>query len=365
MRPQRVGTASRARGLGRGSTATSQERSTSARVNQDRTNGPMNKRPTSGRPASASASKSSSKQRSSSSQTSVASGSSRVSSLLSQNPPPDKRPSSARSYTAPGREKKLTSKTSSSEIPPTRSSRQRDTLPIKTSDAKKNFSLARQAPNGRPSSAASFPGSKKNHSVSKPPISTTNSKNSSSKSFPRDKGLSVEGARVQTKRAPTKSKVQSLRNSGQCREKVARESVADLASCNSNEILASTDSSSRNEFFQDTTTGLCSAANASIETIQDTVSELKEKSHSNENNAIKERAMDEDGDNRNTSHSHCIASTQATSACAEEPSAVLVSAENPEDNSLSLNDAAEGRCSDSQCPDAPSKIQFNDSLGLD
>lgn len=370
---QRLGTDYRARGLGRGSAATeapfargsNQQRPTSARGYQRRATGlaPINKRPCSGRPGSAqnstmsgrgktsSAPKVAPEKRPPSSQTSAATGSSRMSSSFLRNSW-DKPPSSAK---VSGRAKILSSKTSSNA----NSAQRADKTPSVTeSNLKKGTLTSRETSNSRPSSTAGSSALKKRQIASGYSLPTGSTNMSFSKSSSKEKALSAGGSRVQTKQAPTRTKVQSF----QCRKEVTRESRTALASCNSNESVVSKeneDSNSRKVLSEDETTtqGSKNAADQGFAT------QGEEKNLSNENSSSSSRAVDE----AFTGVPQSSGGTQATSACAEDI-AVSVSAENSERNSLTLNEGPNTPRPDlrrNDYSDTPNDDLFDDSLELD
>ena len=272
----------------------------------------------------------------------------------------DKRPSSA---TVPARSKMLSSKPSSNDLPPARTSRQRaGNAPLLAASRTKNSSLLAQgASKGRPSSAASYSAPEKSQAASRPPLTTGRSTNNSfSKSFSREKALSAEGSPVETKKAPVRSKVQSLPNSRQARGQGTRESSAAVASCNSSESLVSTEFRDPSS-SEDAAKHLCSTTQASKETNLDFDSDLKEKNTSSENNGSSTRVADETCGSESSSLSQRPDGAQATSAGAENTAASM-SAQNSQDNSLSLDEGPNSHCSDLQCNDSPDDLQFNDSL---
>lgn len=369
---QRLGTDYRARGLGRGSAATeapfargsNQQRPTSARGYQRRATGlaPINKRPCSGRPGSAqnstmsgrgktsSAPKVAPEKRPPSSQTSAATGSSRMSSSFLRNSW-DKPPSSAK---VSGRAKILSSKTSSNA----NSAQRADKTPSVTeSNLKKGTLTSRETSNSRPSSTAGSSALKKRQIASGYSLPTGSTNMSFSKSSSREKALSAGGSRVQTKQAPTRTKVQSF----QCRKEVTRESRKALASCNSNESVVSKeneDSNSRKVLSEDETT-----TQGSKNADQGSATQGEEKNLSNENSSSSSRAVDE----AFTGVPQSSGGTQATSACAEDI-AVSVSAENSERNSLTLNEGPNTPRPDlrrNDYSDTPNDDLFDDSLELD
>ena len=372
--------------MGRGSAAnegqlhrsSNQERPSSARGYQNRTAGrvaPMNKRPSSIRPSSAQNSASSyrgptsstssrtskdasEKKQPSSSLSSVSSGSSRMYSSLSRNSS-GKRPSSA---SVSGRGKSLPPKSSLNDIPPDRNSRQRaDKAPqFNASNAKNSSLLAREASNRRPLSAASSSTPKKSQAASKPAVPSANVDSKSSRSS-GEKAFSVEGSRIQKKKAPTRTNVQSLPNSRQSRQQVASETRESLASCNSSELSASTElknSSSRNELLQDATKGLCPTTQANKETEQGSASDVDGKSQGCSIGAVDQAYESENPD----SISIRLGGTQATCAGAESTAATM-STEDSEDNSLTIQIRTVEHCSDLQCNNSLNDL--NDSLELD
>ena len=382
--------------MGRGSAATdgqlnrssNQERPSSARGHQNRTGrvAPMNKRPSSIRPSSAQNSATSyrgptsstssrtskgasEKKQPSSSLSSVSSGSSRMCSSLSRNSS-GKRPSSA---SVSGRGKSLPSKSSLNDIPPYGTSRQRTdkAAQFHSSNAKNSSLLARETSSRRPLSAASSSGSKKSQAASKLALSSANIDSKSSRSS-GEKAFSVEGSRVQKKKAPTRTNVQSLPNSRLCRQQVASETRESLASFNSSELSASTElknSSSRSELLQDATKGLCSTTEANTETEQGSASNLDEKSHGCSIGAMDQAYESEGPDSisirlgdtqaaiagaETTTATIRLGGTQATSAGAESTAATVGT-----DNSLTLHTSAVAHCSDLQ------SNNYDDSLELD
>ena len=371
---QRVGTESRARGLGRGNAASGghlnrssqQERPSSARSYPGRTgSAPTNKRPTSGRPSSAhsgvmtgrgkmsSASKGvASEKRPLPTRASVVPGSSRLSSSFSRDL--DKM-SFAQSSSASGRGKMLSSKPSLN-APSAQSTSQntRNNHPA-ASDNKRSTFVARENTTGRPSSAPSTSGARiKAPLASRPPLPTDNGNSNLSNRFSREKPLFVEGSRVQSKKAPTGSKAVPVPNSRQCRTK---ESKAAMASCKPNKASQSTDSkgkSVRKEVLKNTT----KEEDASTGPKDESVSILREENQSSENDSSRAIVTDETLDSENDNNFQ--GGAQANSPCGEDAT-VSTSTENTQDASLLLSEAVDEDCSKSQCDDS----KIDDSLELD
>ena len=385
---QRVGTRARAGGVGRGLSASTEEqlhrssnqkRPSSARGYQNWTGrvAPTNKTPSSIRPSSAQSSATSGRGRSSSSSSRTSkdasekkqpssslssaapSGSSRMYSSLSRISS-GKRPSSAASVS--GRGKSLPSKSSLNDTPPDLNFRQRtDKTPrFNSSNAKKSSLVTQETLNRRPLSALSSFGPKKSQAASKPALPSANVDSKSSMTS-REKAFSVEGSRVQKKKAATRTNVQSLPSSRQCPQQVPSETRESLTSCNSSELSASTEfknSSSRNENLQEATKGLCPTTQANRETEQGSASDVDEKKHGCSVGAA-DQACKSEGP---AGISITLVGTRSTSA-GMESTAATVSAGDSEDNSLTLHTRAAAHCSDLQSN--YSLNDQNDSLELD
>ena len=248
----------------------------------------------------------------SSTRATVAFGSSIKSTSYSQNPMTDKRPLSGRNSTASGRGKTLSSSTSLNQKLSSRSSDQKDSLPARTSNAKNSSSLQRKDPNGRPSSAANFSGTRKEHKVSKHAMSTAGSNRSFLKFSSKEKRLSVEGACVKMKKASRNAQDQSMSNSRHCLGE-----VNELASSDSSESLLE----KRLEERSSTTR----------EVAEQGTPKLSETSHSFEQNANELQTMHENcsHENSSTSPSEWSSDTRANRSLTEESFAESVSKEKP------------------------------------
>ena len=323
--------------MGRGSSATNPPRPSTAKVGNYATGGLSltNKRPSSARAASShggktsdlgkmsSASSGVSQKRPSSTRATVAFGSSIKSTSFSQNPMTDKRPLSGRNSTASGRGKTLSSSASLNQKLSSRSSDQKDSLPARTSNAKNSSSLQRKDPNGRPSSAANFSGTRKEHKVSKHAMSTAGSNRSFLKFSSTEKRLSVEEACVKMKKASRNVQDQSLSNSRHCLGE-----VNELASSDSSESLQLTDfqvSSSVEKLLEEGSSKTLEVAE------QGSVPKLSETSHSCEQNANELQTMHENcsHENSSTSPSEWSSDTRANRSLTEESFAESVSKEKP------------------------------------
>ena len=347
--------------MGRGSSATNPPRPSTAKVGNCATGGLSltNKRPSSARAASShggktsdlgkmsSASSGVSQKRPSSTRATVAFGSSIKSTSFSQNPVTVKRPLSGRNSTASGRGKTLSSSTSLNQKLSSRSSDQKDSLPTRTSSAKNSSSLQRKDPNGRPSSAANFSGTRKEQKVSKHAMSTAGSNRSFLKCSSKEKRLSVEGTCVKMKKASRNVQDQSLSNSRHCLGE-----VNELASSDSSESLLEKLLEERSSTTQ--------------EVAEDgSVPKLSETSHSCEQNASELQTMHENCSHKNSSisPSEWSSDTRANRSLTEESFAESVSKENPEENLSPLNDGTDGLSSNSLCTDdSPGEAKFSDSL---
>lgn len=294
----------------------------------------------------------------SSTRTTVAFGSSIKATSFSQNPMTDRRPPSGRNSTASGRGKTLSSSTSLNQKLSLRSSDQ-DSIPTRTSSAKNSSSLQRKAPNGRPSSAASFSGTIKEQKVSTSAMSTAGSNRSFLKRSSREKRLSVEGACVKMKKDSRNVQDQSLSNARHCLG-----DVIELASSDSSGLLQLTDSqvsSSVEKLLQERSSTTQKMAE------EDSVSKLSEISHSCEQNPNEPLAMQKEcsNENSNMSHSEWSSDTRANRSLTEESFAESVSKENPEENLSPLNDGTDGLSSNSNSlctDDSPGGTKFSDSL---
>ena len=295
----------------------------------------------------------------SSTRTTVAFGSSIKSASFSQNPMTDRRPPSGRNSTASGRGKTLSSSTSLNQKLSLRSSDQKDSIPTRTSSAKNSSSLQRKAPNGRPSSAASFSGTIKEQKVSTSAMSTAGSNRSFLKRSSREKRLSVEEACVKMKKDSRNVQDQSLSNARHCLG-----DVIELGSSDSSGLLQLTDfqvSSSVEKLLQERSSTTQEVAE------EDSVSKLSEISHSCEQNPNEPPAMQKEcsNENSNMSHSEWSSDTRANRSLTEESFAESVSKENPEENLLPLNDGTDGLSSNSNSlctDDSPGGTKFSDSL---
>lgn len=348
--------------MGRGSSATNPPRSSTAKVGNCATGGLSltNKRPLSARAAPSHSGKTSdlgkmssassgvSQKKPSSTRATVAFGSSIKSTSYSQNPMTDKRPPSGRNSSASGRGKTLS--TSLNQKLPSRSSDQKDSLPTRAYSAKNSSSLQRKDPNGRPSSAANFSGTRKEQKVSKHAMSTAGSNRSFLKCSSKEKCLSVEGACVKMKKASRNVQDQSLSNSRHCLGE-----VNELASSDSSESLLENLLDERSSTTQEVAEEV-------------SVPKLSETSHSCEQNANEPQTLYENCSHENSSisPSEWSLDTRANRSLTEESFAESVSKENPEENLLPLNDGTDGLSSNSLCTDdSPGKTKFSDSLEFD
>lgn len=285
--------------------------------------------------------------------TSVVPGSSSLSSSFSR---VSDKMSSTQSSSASGSGKML-----SSNAPSAQSSGQNTRKIHPAASNNKRSSLAAQVnTTGRPLSAPCSSGAiKKASAVSRPPLPTGNGSRNLSNRFTREKPLSVEGSRVQSKKAPTGSKAGPVPNSRQCRTK---ESKAATASCKPNKASSSTDSKgtgARKELFKNTTKEL----NSSTGPKSELVSILNEESQSSENDSSRARVTDETLDSENDSNSQ--AGAQANSPGREEAATVSTSTENTQEASLLLSEVVDDDGSKSQCDNCPDNSKFNDSLEQD
>ena len=208
------------------------------------------------------------------------------------------------------------------------------------SNSKRSSLSTRETSNGRPSSVPSSAGAiKKAPTVSRPPLPTGNGNNNLSKRFTKEKALSVEGSRVQTKKVPYKA-VSAL-NSRQ----------GPTASCKPHKGSTPADckeKGSRKELFKDTSKGL----EAHTGPKSDFVSDSSEKS---ENDSSGVRVLEETLDSNSDSNSQLQDGAQAN----------LPGTENSEEASLLLREVANEHGSKLPCDDSLENSKFNDSLELD
>lgn len=265
----------------------------------------------------------------------------------------------AQSSTASGSEKMLSSK-ASLNVPSAHSSgRNTSKTRLATSNNKRSSLAAQENTSKRPSSAPSSSGAvKKAPAVSRPPLPTGSSNSHLSNRVTKEKPLSVEGSRVQPKKAPTGTKAVPVPNSRQCR---AKETKAVTALSKPNKASTSTDSkgtSARKELFKNTTKA-CEELDASNGTKSEMATSMREECQSTESDSSRVKVTDEtlvshndndlQGDAQDNGPGHEKALTESTSTG------------NTQETSALLNEAVDESCSKCQCDDS----KINDSLELD